>query len=61
MIKVRLQGNIDEINSVKQHIEEHFDVLLESKAYQDRYSEYYRLYMECESKNERTNECSQKM
>lgn len=46
MVKVRLQGLPDEVKEAAQKMRECFNVLEESSDYQNRNSQYVRVYMD---------------
>ena len=53
MIKIRLQGTLEDLERSKAVIRSQFNVLSESEPYQDRgMSKLYRIYVECEVKSD---------
>ena len=53
MVKIRLNGTLEEIEKAKRSIENTFEVLSVSKPYKDRgNTELWRVYLECEVKDE---------
>jgi len=53
MLKIRLNGTLEEIENAKGNIENVFDVLSVSRQYKNRgKSEQWRVYLECEVKDE---------
>ena len=52
MIKIRLEGTLDDIQTAAVQIKENFKVLSQSNPYKDRGTDgYYRVYLDCELKN----------
>lgn len=51
MIKIRLQGTLEEIAYAQKQLESVFQVLSESEPYKDRGKmEYWRIYLDCKLK-----------
>lgn len=46
MVKVRLQGLPDEVKEAAERLKERFNILEESSDYQNRNSQYIRVYMD---------------
>ena len=54
MIKIRLNGTLEEIQAATKIIHDQFEVLNASEPYKDRgESKYYRAYFDCEVKEGR--------
>lgn len=52
MVKIRLHGTLEELQSAQKVIRSQFTVLSETAPYKDRgNTEYHRIYMDCEVKN----------
>ena len=60
MVKIRLNGTMEELENAKQSLESVFRVISESKPYKDRgKNELWRIYLDCEVENGQTKECSE--
>ncbi|KAF6573823.1 DUF3970 family protein [Paenibacillus sp. SEL3] len=52
MLKIRVEGIPEEIDQFLEHFEDYYRVLKRSKAYQNRNSEYVRVYVDVSSPND---------
>jgi len=50
LVKVRLQGLPDEVEEILKQLREQFRILEESNQYDNRNSEYVRVYLDVEKK-----------
>lgn len=55
MVKVRLQGLPDEVQSLVKSLKQHYTVLQESAPYPNRNSEYVRVYIDLTESQHKTN------
>ncbi|MGG4213535.1 DUF3970 family protein [Paenibacillus alvei] len=52
MLKIWVEGIPEEIDQFLEHFEDYYRVLKRSKAYQNRNSEYVRVYVDVSSPND---------
>ncbi|WP_445744859.1 DUF3970 family protein [Paenibacillus sp. FSL L8-0641] len=52
MLKIRVEGIPEEIDQFLEHFEDYYRVLKRSKVYQNRNSEYVRVYVDVSSPND---------
>ena len=58
MVKIRITGLPDDIESFLSYIREHFFISKESKAYKDSNSKFSRKYVEVTNKSNENDKCS---
>ena len=52
MVKIRLEGKIDEIEKTVRTLGKSFSILSQSKPYKNRNSVYYRVYLDIEEREQ---------